>query len=43
MAKIVDKFNDYDLNLIYPTDEEKKNKISCAVNTNEFLFYSNNP
>ena len=43
MAKIVDKFDEYNLKLIYPTDEEKKNKISCAVNTNEFLFYSNNP
>ncbi len=31
MAKIVDKFDEYNLKLIYPTDEEKKNKISCAV------------
>ena len=30
MAKIVDKFGEYNLELIYPIDEEKKNKISCA-------------
>ena len=41
MAKIVDKFDEYSLELIYPTDEEKKNKISCAINTNEFLINKN--
>lgn len=47
MAKIVDEFYEHGLNndpidLIYPNDKEKE-QLKCAVNTDEFLFYSNNP
>ena len=43
MAKIVDNFDEkttYKDKFIYPNENDS---INCAVNTNEFLFYSNNP
>ena len=43
MAKIVNDFQEHDnVIFVYP-DTKEKEQLKCAVNTNEFLFYSNNP